>query len=157
MGEKIIANMYFINFEEKPVYWNLRRFMKKLIKGKIISEWSSQNRVENLKKKTEIDRRVTYENLNIESRPLARYTSTKASIIKSFKVKMMISELPILLNIYYRNKKKEKDPTCLRCENEYEDQTYWMWCRENIYKMKQAITETFEETKEGKKILEQER
>src|SRR5260363_415432 len=157
MGEKTIVNMYFIKFEGKPVYWNLRRFMKKLIKGKIIAEWSSQNRVEKLKKKMEIDWKVTYESLNIESRLLARYTSTKASIIKSFKVKMMINELPTLLNIYYRNKKNEKDPTCPRCENEYEDQTHWMWCRENTYKMKQAITETFEETKEEKKISEQER
>src|SRR5260364_324539 len=108
MGEKTIANMYFIKFEGKSVYWNLRRFMKKLIKGKIIAEWSSQNRVENLKKKTEIDWKVIYESLNTESRPLARYTSTKASIIKSFKVKMMINELLTLLNIYYRNKKKKE-------------------------------------------------
>ena len=157
VGEKIATNMYLIKFEGKPVYWNLRRFMKQLIKGKIISEWSSQNRIENLKKKTEIDWKTTYNGLNIESRPLARYTSTKASIIKSFKVKMMINELPTLLNMYYRDTKKEKDPMCPRCEKEYENQTHWIWCQENIYSMKQAITEVYEESKEAKKVPEKTR
>src|SRR6185437_6278534 len=150
VGEKIATNMYLIKFEGKPVYWNLRSFLKTLIKGKIISEWSSQNRIENLKKKTEIDWKTIYNGLNIESRPLERYTSTKASIIKSFKVKMMINELPTLLNMYYRDTKKEKDPMCPRCEKEYENQTHWIWCTKNKYTIKQVIKEILEALERGK-------
>ena len=74
--------------------------------------------------------------------------------MKLFKVKIMINELPTLLNMYYRDTKKEKDPACPRCEKEYENQTHWIWCQENTYTMKQAITEVYEESKEGKKVPE---
>src|SRR6185437_16251700 len=128
----------------------MRKFMKQLIKVRIIAEWSSQNRIEELKHKTAIDWSATFNSLNKEERPLARIIFTKASIIKSFKVKMMINQLPTLLNIYYRDKNKEIDPKCPRCGNEYEDQVHWIWCTENKYTMKQVIKEILEALERGK-------
>src|SRR6185437_2430772 len=75
---------------------------------------------------------------------------------------MSIKELHTLLNLHYRDPKENPDMICRKCGKEIDDQTHWMICEENYYKIEDAITEALEETekkeipkrKELKEIVE---
>ncbi|CAG8770917.1 43365_t:CDS:2 [Gigaspora margarita] len=109
------------------------------------AEWKILKRIQKLEAFKEIDGRL-----------LARNTLLKDSIMKTFKVKMMISKLPTLLNIYYRDTKKNPDPICSRCVKAIENQKHWIECEANNYKLEDMIKEILTKMKEEKQLTKEE-
>ncbi|CAG8845603.1 31330_t:CDS:1, partial [Gigaspora margarita] len=51
---------------------------------------------------------------------------------------MLLKELPTLLHLHHRDAKKNPDTRCRRCGKAQEDQTHWLICDENQYKIEDA-------------------
>ncbi|RIB28779.1 hypothetical protein C2G38_2157148 [Gigaspora rosea] len=55
-----------------------------------------------------------------------------------------------------RDAKKYTDTLCRRCGKEQEDQTHWLLCEENRYKIEDAIFEALEQTEDERKVQREE-
>ncbi|CAG8755045.1 23357_t:CDS:2, partial [Dentiscutata erythropus] len=95
---------------------------------------------------------MTFEYINGDDRPLSRYTNSKESTIKNFKVKLLIKELPNFKNLYIRDKNKYISSEYRRCNTEIEDDTYWLSCEKKMIKIEEIICEAITKIENEEKI-----
>src|SRR6185437_10806669 len=94
------------------------------------------------KHREKINWKLFYEYLNYGSRLLQRSTSPKESVVKSFKIKFFLDELPTMENMYKRDKKKYKANTCRRYLKNVETNDHWIECQNNEVSKDELIYNT---------------
>ncbi|CAG8733590.1 13503_t:CDS:2, partial [Racocetra fulgida] len=55
------------------------------------------------------------------NKPNTRFTNIKRSTLKAFIIKLITNEVPNYVNLYLRNKEKNTNYSCARCNTEVED------------------------------------
>ena len=78
-----------------------------------------------------IDWKLTFEYLNFQNKPLSRNTNSLKSLLKTFKIKILTSELPTHLNLYNRNPKAHNNPFCTKCPHVLVDTHHMLICLYN--------------------------
>jgi hypothetical protein len=115
--------------------------------------WNNQNRIKNITKcLPNINWKLTFKYLNFQNKPLSRNTDPKKSTLKTFKVKILTSELPTHLTLYNRNPKSYPNPHCAKCPNIPEDILHMLICPHNQVELKEIIKEAITKNCEDNEI-----
>ena len=112
-----------------------------------IANWHNLNRISNWQiKSQEVDWPNTFQMLNYHNSPLSRYTNPTQSRIKTFKIKLILDELPTRINLYHRQPLKNQDPRCYRCHTEIEDSKHLLTCPFNTNPLEYILTQNLTRT-----------
>src|SRR5205085_728101 len=63
--------------------------------------------------------------------PNSIHTSPQHSILKAFKIKLLMDELPTQQNLHIQHPKKTTTAICQRCNTTIETNTHWIICSKN--------------------------
>ncbi|RIB10957.1 hypothetical protein C2G38_2043063 [Gigaspora rosea] len=124
--------MYVMRWNGEQCPGNPCRFIRNIQNAMNSAHWQSQERLQKWNKdRDKINWSLFQDYLNYESKPLQRSTNPKESYMKSFKIKLFLDELPMMENMYKRNKKKYKSDICQRCLKNVETNNHWIEYQDN--------------------------
>jgi ribonuclease HI len=120
-----------LHWENYTVEQHSRRFIKNLCNAHIIAMWSSQNRnSEWLQFTDDIDWQSTWLYINNNSKRSNLSTNLKSNTIKSFRIKLLLNELPTLSRLHLHYPSLITTNQCNYC-NSNDNSTHWLYCPNN--------------------------
>src|SRR6185295_18840600 len=142
---QILYNTYIPAMHLAPIEHNIRRLIRHLQNAQAVAKWHSQGRMQ-CWKDYPIDWTMTTHFISYKDKPTARTTHPQKSQLKSFKIKLILDELPTYKNLNHRHPSTYPDPTCPRCKSHTEDNNHWAICSANSTTLQQIITNTLDTT-----------
>jgi hypothetical protein len=131
---------YYLQWKNKTILHQPRRFARHISNATHLAEWHSQHRTRIWEPyRTDIDWNAVLENINTNCSATSRSTHPKYSLLKAFKIKMLLDELPTALNLAQRNSQKYKSTKCKRCNTRTENNQHWVQCSKNKITLSQIV------------------
>jgi hypothetical protein len=150
---KVLNNTFAPYILNTPTTYSIHQIPKILQHAETMTIWNNQNRIKNITKcLPNINWKLTFKYLNFQNKPLSRNTDPKKSILKTFKVIILTSELPTHLTLYNRNPKSYPNPHCAKCPNIPEDILHMLICPHNQVELKEIIKEAITKNCEDNEI-----
>jgi len=133
--------------DEFNLYWDkhlvqtsLRPFIRKMVETKNTIKWFNQTRFEkiwNINQPRTINWESTWHNI-FNCKKFTKSSRVFNSVYdRSYKIKLLMNELPTLETLHKRNPKLYTDSMCPRCQENNEDQIHIWMCSAN----KTSVTE----------------